>query len=237
MFVFMIFSTSRECVIGPVSLVSLLTAEAITATMPELQALADPLLPLNVSGLHFDNSEAAALNMATVLALLVGILQIGFAALGIGQVVMSVISDPFVSGFTTGTAVVIAVSQLSGVFGVKKGARTDVVLVTIYDVLKKVGEGDANWGAFTIAILCFAVLVVCQHLNKTVLQCKFPIPGELIVIVVCIISWPPTLVTSRRPTTSPLWATSRRGCRCRPCLASMPRYFRHSSAPPWSSRL
>ena len=111
-FIYMLFGTSRQAHVGPFALVCLLTAEGILMVMPNPDDVANLSAPINVSGFNFDNYEEAALNVATTMALLVGVFQIGFGLFGIGQVVMAVISDPFVSGFTTGAAFVIAVGQV-----------------------------------------------------------------------------------------------------------------------------
>ncbi len=116
--VYMLFGTSRECHIGPFALVALLTASAILTVLPDPANVTDLTAPIETFGIVNDDYQAAALNTAAALSLLVGCFQVLFGVLGVGQVVMSIISDPFVSGFTTGSAFTIATSQLGGLFGV-----------------------------------------------------------------------------------------------------------------------
>ena len=192
-FIYMLLGTSRECHIGPFALVSLLTADGVTAfvenaivttTMNGTEIESQAVTAFNLT---FPDMESASLNAATTLALLVGMFQIAFGIFGIGQIVMSVISDPFVSGFTTGSAFLIGASQMAGVFDVSN-YRSNTIFITVYEVLKQVGDGEANWASFTIGIICIALLFISRHINKTVLAGKIPLPGELIVVVIAILA-------------------------------------------------
>ena len=188
-FVYMLLGTSHECHLGPFALVSLLTADGISAAVPPIDEVANTSAPISIAGMEFEDYNAASTNAATVMALFVGVFQICFGLFGIGNIVTAVIADPFVSGFTTGAAFLIAASQLSSLFGVYN-YRSSVVFVSLYNITGSVVQGQANWASFIVGSICFIVLFVFRHINKTVLAGKIPIPGELIVVILaCLASY------------------------------------------------
>ena len=95
-----IFGTSRTLAVGPVAVVSLMTASAAgaVATQGTAQYLEAAITLAALSGI--------------MLALL-GILRLGFLA--------NLLSHPVISGFITASGVLIATSQLKHILGVKAG--------------------------------------------------------------------------------------------------------------------
>ena len=83
-----IFGTSRQLAVGPVAMVSLLTASGIAS-------------------LNADSPEQY-LTYALTLAFLVGMIQFGMGALKLGFVV-NFLSHPVISGFTSAAAIIIGV--------------------------------------------------------------------------------------------------------------------------------
>ncbi|BCX02188.1 MAG: sodium-independent anion transporter [Candidatus Roseilinea sp.] len=96
--VYAVFGTSRVLSIGPVALVSLLTGTMIAQ-------LATP-------------QSAAAVQLALLAAFIVGAVQIALGLLRMGFVV-NFLSHPVLSGFTNAAAIVIALSQVKNLLGVK----------------------------------------------------------------------------------------------------------------------
>lgn len=92
-----VFGTSRTLSVGPVAVVSLLTAAAVSKVAPPFTA------------------EAVA--AAIVLALMSGCMLIAMGLLRLGFVA-NLLSHPVVSGFITASGVLIAASQLRHVLGV-----------------------------------------------------------------------------------------------------------------------
>ncbi|HEV7286362.1 MAG TPA: SulP family inorganic anion transporter, partial [Kaistia sp.] len=125
---YMLFGTSRTLAVGPVAVISLMTAAAISQVAapgsPEYLAMAVALAFL--SGL---------------ILVLMGVFRLGFLA--------GLLSRPVISGFITASGVLIAVSQLKHVLGVPAGGSTlpemlaglfyTVPLVNPYTVLIGVG--------------------------------------------------------------------------------------------------
>lgn len=94
-----IFGTSTSLAVGPVAVVSLMTATAIG----------------KISGLGID-SITAAITLAFLSGLflvVVGLLRLGFMA--------NFLSHPVISGFITASGLIIAVSQLKHILGVEAG--------------------------------------------------------------------------------------------------------------------
>ncbi len=94
-----IFGTSRALAVGPVAVVSLMTATAIG----------------KVSGLGIDTVSAAITLafLSGVFLLVIGVLRLGFLA--------NFLSHPVISGFITASGIIIAASQLKHILGVKAG--------------------------------------------------------------------------------------------------------------------
>jgi MFS superfamily sulfate permease-like transporter len=188
-FVYMLLGTSHEMHIGPFALVSLLTADGITAVMPAEDTVANLSAPITVHGLDFADYESASINMATVMSLFVGVFQVLFGVCGVGQIVMAVIADPFVSGFTTGAAFLIAASQLAGLFQVYN-FRSSVLFLTIANVTGSLIEGEANWASGLMGFVSFLLLLSVWQINRSFMVGKIPVPGELVVVVLaCLVSY------------------------------------------------
>lgn len=100
------FGSSKQLSTGPVAILSLMTAAAIT---PYAQA----------------GTELYAI-YAVILAISLGIFQIGLGVLKLGGLI-SFLSHPVVYGFTNAAAIVIATTQLSKFFGLSVGAMNTII--------------------------------------------------------------------------------------------------------------
>ncbi|MBH1963961.1 MAG: sulfate permease [Comamonadaceae bacterium] len=128
-----VFGTSRVLAVGPVAVVSLMTAAAVgqyaVAGTPEYWAVAITLAFL--SGL---------------LLLAMGLLRLGFLA--------NFLSHPVISGFISASGILIAASQLKTLMGVKADGHTFVELSL--SLLTQIGQVHALTlaiGAATVAFL------------------------------------------------------------------------------------
>ena len=115
-----IFGTSRALAVGPVAVVSLMTAAAIGN-------LAEPSSPQMLT---------AAITLAFLSGLfliLLGVLRLGFLA--------NFLSHPVIAGFITATGILIAMSQLRHILGISAGGDTlPELLISLYENL-----GEINW--------------------------------------------------------------------------------------------
>ena len=95
--IYAIFGTSRQLAVGPVAMVSLLTAAGIGALA--------------------EGGTDTYISLAITLALFVGLIQflLGFFRLGF---LVNFLSHPVISGFTSAAALIIGLSQLKHLLGV-----------------------------------------------------------------------------------------------------------------------
>ena len=142
--VYAIFGTSRQLAVGPVAIVSLMTATAL-------------------GGLYEQDTEAY-LAGAAVLALLVGAvhLVLRFGRLGF---VTNFLSHSVLVGFTAASAVIIVASQIKHVLGISI-PRTESVLETTIEVAR---NADATHAA-TLALgsSCIIGFLVLKRFAKKV---------------------------------------------------------------------
>lgn len=152
-----LWGSSQQLATGPVAVVSLMTAAALT--------------PL---ALPFSDDYVA---LALLLALLVGAIQFALGALKLGTVV-SFVSHPVILGFMNAAAVLIALSQIDMLLGIPKG-RSDVFLVDIWDMLGHLPQSHLP----TLAMSAFA-LVLMLALKRLAWAAKLNV---LIAVVVTIV--------------------------------------------------
>lgn len=133
-----IFGTSRQLAVGPVAVVSLLTASA--------------LAPIAEQGTR-EYLQAAAL-----LALMVGVANI---ALGVARMgwVTNLLSHPVLVGYTAGAALIIGASQVKHVLGVRI-PRTEQFTETIVELARAAVDIDP------LTVLIGAVALVALVLVK-----------------------------------------------------------------------
>ena len=99
-FTYAAFGPSRESAIGAMALVSIMVGQAVADLTPD-----NAPLPARVA-------------VAVKLAFLTGLLQMGMGLLKMGEVA-SLVSHPVMQGFSSGGEILIAVSQVKWIFGVR----------------------------------------------------------------------------------------------------------------------
>ena len=139
-----IFGTSRVLAVGPVAVVSLMTAAAV--------------------GQIAASGTAAYLEAAIVLAFLSGLILLAMAVLRLG-LIANFLSHPVVSGFITASGLLIAASQLKHVLGI---AATGDTLPEIL-VLLIAGMGQLNIYALLIGAGAIAFLFWVRRRLKPLL--------------------------------------------------------------------
>ncbi len=108
-----VFGTSRQLAVGPVAIVSLLTASALAGVA--------------------DEGTAGYLTAAALLAVLVGVIHV---VMGVGRLgfLVRLLSHPVLIGFTTAAALIIGASQVRHVLGVSL-PRTDHFHDTVRELI------------------------------------------------------------------------------------------------------
>lgn len=147
-----LFGSSRTLAVGPVAVVSLMTATAISG-------IAQPGTPE-----HWSAAIVLAL-MSGVLLMAMGFVRLGFIA--------NFLSHPVISGFITGSAVLIAASQLKHILGVRTEGET------LYDILVSLaGELDRlNMATTIIGVAALAFLFWVRSSLGGVLR-RFGMPAS-----------------------------------------------------------
>ena len=147
-----LFGTSRQLAVGPVAIVALLTltgaSQVATPGSPEFIAL------------------------TALLALMVGVVQFGLGLLRAGFVV-NFLSHAVVSGFVSAAAIVIGLSQLGNLLGLRLAATHDVFTL-LADAARRVGDVQPATAALGIGSV--AALLLIRRLAP-----RFP--GALLVVV------------------------------------------------------
>jgi SulP family sulfate permease len=153
--IYTIFGTSRNISVGPVAMDSIIVATGVSA--------------LAASG----TDQFIAL--AILLGFVVGVIQLLFGLFRIGFLV-NFISKPVISGFTSGAAVIIALSQVKYILGVKIGRTEGVgeLTLALFNVIK-----DTNIPNLLIGLSSILLLVIFKKYLKK-------IPGPLAVVFIGI---------------------------------------------------
>ena len=129
-----LWGSSSQLGTGPVAVVSLLTASALT--------------PLAAAG------SEQFVSLAIMLALLVGLVQLVLGVFKLG-IIVNFLSHPVIVGFTNAAAMIIGLSQLNKLIGVPMG-RSEHFIQDIWGVAKLVGDTHLStlaMGATAIAIM------------------------------------------------------------------------------------
>ncbi|WP_459822096.1 SulP family inorganic anion transporter [Desulfomicrobium salsuginis] len=113
-----LWGSSRQLATGPVAIVSLMTAAAVT--------------PLAVS------NTPEYIGLALLLTFLVGLIQLLLGVLKLGTIV-NFVSHPVILGFMNAAAIIIGLSQLDLILGIPKG-RSDFFLKDIWEMLRLVSH-------------------------------------------------------------------------------------------------
>ena len=158
MLVYALLASTPHVTVGPTALASLLCLNG-------LAGLAEPFTP-------------EYLGYAVVLAGLTGVLQLLFGILRLGGLV-SLLSRPVLSGFVSAAAVLIIVSQLDTLLGVRaEGSYLHETLISLWRARTQVHGPTALLGVATLV-----ALVVGQR----VLPRRFPLMLALIVVATVVV--------------------------------------------------
>lgn len=154
-----LLGTSRQLAVGPVAMVSLLVATGVGAIAPA--------------------GSAEYVALAIALAGMVGVLQLAMGVLRLGALV-TFLSHPVVSGFTSAAAIVIGLSQLEHLLGVRleKSPRLHELVVDAAGAL-----GDTHAITLAIGAGSIAVLLLLKRWRP-----RFP--GAITVVVIgTLLTW------------------------------------------------
>jgi SulP family sulfate permease len=147
------WGSSAQLATGPVAVVSLLTASA--------------LAPLAATG------SEQFIALAILLALLVGLIQLGLGIFKLG-VVVNFLSHPVIVGFTNAAAIIIGLSQINKLFGISMG-RSEHFLNDVWGALQLIGE--THLPTLMMGLAAFALMWVLKKYAPKM-------PGVLIAVAI-----------------------------------------------------
>lgn len=108
LFLYAIFGSSRTLAVGPVAVISLMTAAAL-----------EPMFP--AGSVVYIGAAMLLAALSGVILLLMAVLRLGFLA--------NFLSHPVISGFISASGLLIALSQLKHIFGVQAQGQTVLELI------------------------------------------------------------------------------------------------------------
>eukprot|EP00731_Ephydatia_muelleri_P022016 Em0014g607a len=213
--VYSVMGSSRHISLGTVSLVSLMVGSAINQVFSERGL--DFCTDEDMGSAFIDNESnltcgelkvQVAVSMAFtsgLMMLVMGCFQMGFVSI--------FLSEPLVSGYTTGVAILVFTSQVSHIFGIKLTIHP--LISRFPDILNfprmwvEVFRQVFNWphyvntGAFVISLISIVLLFVFKVINEKLLpkvkcSCKLwwstartfkwpiPIPSQIFMVIIGI---------------------------------------------------
>ena len=142
--IYALLGTSRQLAVGPVAMVSLLTAAGIGALA--------------------EGGTETYIMLAITLAFFVGMIQFLLGVFQLGFLV-NFLSHPVVSGFTSAAALIIGLSQLKHLLGVNISGSHFVHEILI-EAVRKIGQ--THWVTFAIGVAGIFLIKGVKKVNKNI---------------------------------------------------------------------
>ncbi|MGI9615444.1 MAG: SulP family inorganic anion transporter [Acidimicrobiales bacterium] len=158
--IYALFGTSRQLAVGPVAIVSLLSASALA-----------PLVEEGTTGY---------IAAAALLALMVGVVHIG---LGVGRLgfLVNFLSHSVLVGFTAAAAIIIGFSQAKHIFGIST-ERKEHFYDTVLEVFANLGE--TNSATVILGVVALVVLFGFKRLAPRVPAALVVVVGSILAVEV-----------------------------------------------------
>lgn len=138
----------------------------------------------NKSFVDIEAMNAERLHVSATLACLTALIQMGLGLVQFGFVAIY-LSESFIRGFMTAAGLQILISVLKYIFGLTIPSYTGPgsIVFTFIDICK--GLPHTNLASLIFALISGVFLVLVKELNaKFMHRIRFPIPTEMIVVVV-----------------------------------------------------
>ncbi|XP_020018281.1 solute carrier family 26 member 6 isoform X2 [Castor canadensis] len=177
-FIYFLFGTSRHISVGTFAVMSVMVGSVTESLAPDEDFRQD-----SNSTVDEEAKNAARVQLASTLSVLVGLFQVGLGLVHFGFVV-TYLSEPLVRSYTTAASVQVFVSQLKYVFGIQLSSRSGPLslIYIVLDVCWKLPQSVV--GTVITAIVAGVVLVMVKLLNdKLQRYLPLPIPGELLTLI------------------------------------------------------
>ncbi|KAK3261470.1 hypothetical protein CYMTET_29620 [Cymbomonas tetramitiformis] len=156
--VYALMGTSRHLCIGPFALVSLLVADLVHNALPEAEG-------------------QAYIDAVMLLSFMTGVTQVVMGVMRMG-IVVSFLAGSVISGFTTGSAILIMTSQAKHILGM--GIPRGSFFMTVYNIGLNISEVNP----YTVLIGVSGAVMMYYIKEANAKYCKhIPVPESLIVLL------------------------------------------------------
>ncbi|XP_026894475.2 cadherin EGF LAG seven-pass G-type receptor 3 isoform X8 [Acinonyx jubatus] len=177
-FIYFLFGTSRHISVGTFAVMSVMVGSVTESLAPD-----EDFLQAENATVDEEARDAARVQLAATLSVLVGLFQVGLGLVHFGFVV-TYLSEPLVRGYTTAASIQVFVSQLKYVFGLQLSSRSGPLslIYTVLEVCWKLPQSVV--GTVVTALVAGVVLVLVKLLNdKLQRHLPLPLPGELLTLI------------------------------------------------------
>ncbi|XP_031549091.1 sulfate transporter-like [Actinia tenebrosa] len=183
-FVYMLMGTSRYLSQGSFAVICLMVAqvcerevlkiEGLGPSVSSVQNMTNSSPTLLPDGMMWSPFDAKKIKIAVSLALLIGFMQVAMGILRFGFIA-TYLSDPLISGFTTGCAVLVVPSQLKHILGLNVPQFTGVLFSVRMAVHMLKNIASSNLGSIITGSLSLFVLIGLKTFNEK-FKSKLPFP-------------------------------------------------------------
>ncbi|CAK9075072.1 unnamed protein product [Durusdinium trenchii] len=171
--IYAFFGQSRQLAVGPVAMVSLLVEAGLNGQLgPECTVEGKP---------QYETCPQEYVGLACLTAAVVGVMQILASVLKLGFLV-TFLGHPVISGFTSGAAIIIGLSQLKYILGFDL-PKSQYIYETIYNVIIKIDQTKGM--PLLLGILWIAYLLGNKHLAQKYKRLKML--GPLGPLISCLV--------------------------------------------------
>ncbi len=180
--IYAVFGTSRQLAVGPVAIVSLLTATALAPLVEE--------------------GTAGYLAAAALLALMVGLLHLVLGAVRLGHLV-NLLSHSVLVGFTAAAAIIIGFSQVKHLLGVSV-PREDQFYETVLAVGRSLG--DVHGPTIALGAVALGTLFALKRVAPRVPAALVVVVGSILAVELGDLEARGVRVVGDIPNTLPVFA-------------------------------
>jgi len=193
-FVYSLVGNSKQLGVGPVAMVSLIVESGLkgVVTPEECPALLNN--PDMLPSYELPGCDIPYVRLAFLCSLFVGIMNISAGFLNLGFLI-NFLAHPVISGFTSGAAIIIGLSQIQYIVGYKI-QKSQYIHVTFGAVVNKIDE--TKWLVCVLGVTWIFSLAAIGYVGKTYKHFKWLKPlGPLIMctIGICLCYFIPELET------------------------------------------
>ena len=174
------FGSSRQLAVGPVALISLLLSTGLSLILEDEEGFSPTENPVEYQE-RYNQLAVQTSFLVGVMYIIMGLCRLGFVTIFLSHAV--------ISGFTTGAAVVIGMSQIKYIFGYDV-KRSDRLHEIIQHVLEEINH--FKWQTFLMGTLSIAALLFLKNIGKTYPKLKWlravgPLAVTTITIVLTVV--------------------------------------------------